>query len=261
MTSDSDGDAIVVETVGRVGVVRLNRPAVGNALTAAMFADLERLVGELDAAKGIAAIVLTGTGDRTFCAGADLAEFIPSLTSGTLRDVIPDPSKRVFSEVYTPIVAAINGACIAGGMELLLGTDIRVAAEHASFATPEPRLGLVGAGGTVSRLARQVPWCVAMEMLLAGAPMDAQRAFAVGLVNRVVAAENVLAEAMRIAEVLAAAGPLAVRATKEIAVRGAGLETPFAIEAEIATGVFGTDDAVEGPRAFLARRPPNFTGT
>ncbi|MGV9868748.1 enoyl-CoA hydratase/isomerase family protein [Rhodococcus koreensis] len=257
---DGVSDSIVVEQSDGICVVRLNRPRVGNAISAEMFERLGDVFEEIDADDRIRVAVLTGTGDRAFCAGADLEEFIPTLTGGNLGAVIPDPSKRIFSDVYTPIIAAVNGACIAGGMELLLGTDIRLAAEHATFATPETRLALVGAGGTVSRLARQVPWAVAMEMLLTGAPIDANRAREVGLVNRVVPAGDLLDEALRLAESICAAGPLATRATKEIVVKGAAMETPFGIEAELAGRVFGTEDAIEGPRSFVERRAPRFEG-
>src|SRR5207247_9121956 len=140
--------------------------------------------------------------------------------SGGLGDVIPDPEQRLFSTVYKPIIAAVNGDCIAGGIELLLGTDIRLAAPLTRFATPEVSWGLIGAGGICARLTRQIPWAVAMEMLLTGRPITAQRAAEVGLVNRVMPAHDLLDAALETAEWVAAQGPVAVRASKESSVRG-----------------------------------------
>lgn len=253
-------DPVVIERFDGICLVRLNRPEVGNAVNAEMLERLGQAFREFESDDALQVAVLSGTGNKAFCAGADLKEFIPKLTGGNLGAVIPDPAQRIFSDVYKPIVAAVNGACIAGGMEFLLGTDIRLAAEHATFATPEAKLGLVGAGGTVSRLARQVPWAVAMEMLITGTTIDASRAAQIGLVNQVVPAKDLLDEALRIAEGICRSGSLAVRAIKEIVVRGAAMEEPFTIEAEVAGGVFETADAIEGPLSFVERRAPRFKG-
>jgi len=251
-------DQILVERSGQTAVVTLNRPRSGNAINAYMFDKLRAVFDELDADPRVRAVVLTGAGDEIFCAGGDLKEFIPTLGDGDLSSVIPDPAKRFLSETYTPIIAAVNGACIAGGMELLLGTDVRIAADHATFLTPETRLGLMGAQGTVTRLARQVPWAIAMEMLLAGTTIDADRAAQVGLVNRSVPAGALMDEAMRMAERICASSPLAVRSTKEVVLRAAAMEEPFRIEAALAERVFRSEDAKEGLSSFVERRTPQF---
>ncbi|KAF0957549.1 enoyl-CoA hydratase/isomerase family protein [Rhodococcus sp. T7] len=259
-SSDVGSEPILVDRSDGICVVTLNRPSVGNAITAAMFQRLREVFDEIEADDNIRVAVLTGAGADVFCAGGDLRELIPTLTTGDLSAVIPDPSKRILSEVYTPIIAAVNGACIAGGMELLLGTDVRIAAEHATFRTPEATLGLVGAQGTVTRLAHQIPWAIAMELLLMGSPIDAHRAAQAGLVNRVVPAADLQVEALRVAERICASGPLAVRATKEIVMKAAAMERPFMIEAELAARVFASEDAAEGPRSFVERRTPRFMG-
>ncbi|MEP7138339.1 MAG: enoyl-CoA hydratase-related protein, partial [Caldimonas sp.] len=162
-----------------------------------------------------------------------------------------------------PIVAAVNGACLAAGTELLLGTDIRIAAEHASFGLPEVTRGLVPFAGSMVRLPRQIAWCQAMELMLTGAPITASEALRIGLVNHVVAASELMAKAEEIAQRIAKNGPLAVRAVKRIALATSGLEfhAAFRIEDDAWRSVLASDDAREGPRAFVARRPPRYTGT
>lgn len=140
------------------------------------------------------------------------------------------------------------------------GTDIRIAAEHAIFGLGEVRFGLVPAGGTHVRLPRQIPWAVAMELLLTGENLDAKRAYDIGLINKIVPAEDLMDEALKLAEKICKNSPLAVRTAKEIAVRQANLEPGFVLEKALAARVFGSHDADEGPKAFMERREPNFTG-
>jgi enoyl-CoA hydratase len=189
----------------------------------------------------------------------DLKEAIPLLTSGDQLGY-EDHTKRQFSDVFKPIIAAVNGHCIAGGMEMLAGTDLRVASEDATFGLGEVRWGLVPAGGSHIRVPRQIPWAVAMELLLTGDPIDARRAHEVGLVNRVVPADQVLDAAMEMAERICKNGPLAVNTSKEIAVRALGLESGFVLEKALAARVFSSEDAKEGPRAFAEKRKPEFEG-
>ena len=162
--------------------------------------------------------------------------------------------------MFKPIIAAVNGFCIAGGMEFMQGTDIRIAAEHASFGLGEVRFGLVPTGGTHVRLPRQIPWAVAMELLLTGENIDARRACDIGLINRVVPREQLMDEALRIAEKICMNSPLAVRTAKEIVVRQANLEPGFVLEKAIGARVFGSHDAIEGPKAFMEKRKPEFKG-
>jgi enoyl-CoA hydratase len=154
----------------------------------------------------------------------------------------------------------VNGFCIAGGLEMLLGTDIRIAAEHATFGLGEVRWGVIPAGGSHIRLPRQVPWAIAMELLLTGGTIDAQRAYDVGLINRVVPADQLIPAAMEVAETICKNGPLAVKTAKEIAVRSLNLEAGFVLERSLSQKVMRSEDAKEGPKAFMEKRPPEFTG-
>ena len=171
-----------------------------------------------------------------------------------------DPVKRPFQTIYKPIIAAVNGICMAGGMEFMLGTDIRLATESATFGLSEVRWAVIPVGGSHIRLPQQVPWAVAMEMLLTGASIDARRACEVGLINRVVPAERLLDEAFALAEKICANGPLAVRTAKEIAVRALNNEPNFVLEKAIGARVFSSADAEEGPKAFAEKRKPAYTG-
>ncbi len=247
------------ETSGRVVVVTINRPEAMNALTSDMLEGLERAFAAFSGDANLWVAVLTGAGDEAFCAGADLKEAIPRLTGGQQLGN-PDITKRQLSDVFKPVIAAVNGHCIAGGLEIVLGTDLRIAAEHATFGLGEVRWGIIPAGGSHIRLPRQVPWAVAMEILLTGRPIDAKRAYDIGLVNKVVPADQLMPAALELAEAICKNGPLAVRTAKEIAVRSLGLEAGFVLERALGARVFASEDAREGPRAFMEKRPPEFTG-
>jgi enoyl-CoA hydratase len=247
------------EKRGPVALITIDRPAAMNSLTREMLVGLDAAFADVQADPELRVAVLAATGERAFCAGMDLVDAIPLLTSGDDMG-FSDPTKRQLSDVFKPVVAAVNGACIAGGLELLLGTDLRIAAEHATFGLGEVRWGLVPLGGSHVRLTRQVPWAVAMELLLTGEPIDARRACEVGLVNRVVAAGEELPAALALAEKIARNGPLAVRTAKEIAVRALALEPGFVLEKALGARVLASADAREGPRAFAEKRRPKFEG-
>ncbi|HEX4251982.1 MAG TPA: enoyl-CoA hydratase-related protein [Pseudonocardia sp.] len=254
------GGDVTYRVDGAVAVITLDRPEAHNALTVHM---LRRLAEATDAAsrdRDVRAVVLTGAGDRAFCAGGDLGELIPKLTGGELDILTPDPTKRFLSDLFTPVVAAVNGLCLAGGLELLLGTDLRIAAEHAVFGLPEVRWGIVPGGGSHVRLPQQLPWPIAMQLLLTGQPIDAARAYQVGLVNEVLPAERVFERARELATGIAANAPIAVRTAKEIAVRALGNEPRYALEHALNERVVSTEDAREGPRAFTEKRAPTYRG-
>jgi len=252
-------ESIKYDKRGRIAIVTLNRPEALNALTPEMLSVLEEVWTDYTADRDLWCAVFTGAGDRAFCAGADLKESIPRLTSGESLG-FEDATKRQFSDVFKPVVAAVNGFCIAGGLEMLLGTDIRIAAEHATFGLGEVRWGVIPAGGSHIRLPRQVPWAIAMELLLTGKTIDAQRAFDVGLINGVVPADQLMPVAMEVAETICMNGPLAVRTAKEIAVRALNLEAGFVLERALSQRVMRSADAKEGPKAFMEKRPPEFKG-
>ncbi len=247
------------ERQGKVAVFTINRPEAMNAFTAEMLRAMDAAFAEFNDDDGLRVAVLTGAGTKCFSAGMDLKEAIPLLQSGDEMGY-EDHTKRPFSDVFKPIIAAVNGHCIAGGMEFMQGTDIRIAAEHATFGLGEVRWGIIPTGGSHVRLPRQIPWAVAMEMLLTGKPIDAVRAYDIGLINAVVPAGKLMEEAMSWAETICKNGPLAVRTAKEIAVRALGLEDSFVLEKSMGAKVLSSEDAKEGPRAFAEKRQPDFKG-
>jgi enoyl-CoA hydratase len=251
---------MVLETALSDGVLVLtmNRPEARNALNR----DLYRAIGEAfvhaETDPDVRVIVLTGAGDKAFCAGMDLKAF----AAGDPIGAGDGPGTTVFVErcYPKPIVAAVNGAAVAGGFGVMLGCDIIVAAEHATFGLPEVRRGLVGVGAT-TRASLRLPPAITLELALTGEPIDAARALHHGLVNRVVPAAEVLPTAVAIAASIAANAPLAVGLAKEIALDARGLlDNDIAGWRQRAAAVFASDDAKEGARAFAEKRPPHFTG-
>ncbi len=243
----------------RVAIFTINRPASMNSFTAEMLAAMDAGFEEFNGDDELWVAILTASGDKAFSSGMDLKEAIPLLQSGDEMGY-EDHTKRPFSDVFKPIIGAVNGHCIAGGLEFLQGTDLRIAAEHATFGLGEVRWGIIPTGGSHVRLPRQIPWAVAMELLLTGRPITAQRAYDIGLINRVVPAADLMDEAMKLAETICKNGPLAVRTAKEIAVRALGLESGFVLEKALGDRVMKSEDAKEGPRAFAEKRAAKFTG-
>jgi enoyl-CoA hydratase len=250
---------ILYEKRDHVTIITINRPEAMNSLSMEMLMGIEEAFAEFNADSDGWVAIFTAAGDKAFSSGLDLKEAAPMLTGGDTLG-FDDPTKRQFSDVFKPIVCAVNGFCIAGGLEMLLGTDIRIAAEHATFGLGEVRWGLVPLGGTHVRLPRQIPWAIAMQLLLTGQNIDARRAYEVGLVNEVVAADELMPSALKLAERMCRNGPLAMRTAKEIAVRSLGLESGFVLEKALGARVLSSDDAKEGPRAFAEKRPARFTG-
>jgi enoyl-CoA hydratase len=255
-----------------LALLTLNRPAKKNALTPEMIVRLADAWTEFRDDSALRVAVLTGAGD-TFSAGADLGRLIPLLTRARPPDdewderMLADP--KIFQaailrnfELWKPVIAAVNGAALAGGCEMLQATDLRLAAPEASFGLPEPKRGIVPGGGSLVRLARQIPYVRAMQILLTGDAMPAGTALEVGFVNEIVPREKLLARAFELAARIAENGPLAVRKIKEAVIRSQGrpLAEAFTIEDECTREVMRSQDAREGPRAFMERRKPNFTG-
>ena len=258
---------LTVDRDGGVMVLTMNRPEARNAFSAQMLARMEDAWVEADADDAVRAVILTGAGG-TFCAGADLkAMFSPDPDDPWAQRFAGDMDMawrallrhRRFTK---PLLAAVEGACIAGGTEILEATDIRVAGESARFGISEVRWGLFPLGGSTVRLRRQVPYCNAMEMLLTGDHLPAAEALRIGLINRVVPDGGALDEARRIAARIAANGPLAVRAVKRSVqeTEGRPEDEALRIEMEIGMQVFASEDAREGPRAFADKRPAEFRG-
>ncbi len=250
---------VLFEKREHVAIVTINRPEAMNALTKEMLLGIDRAFAEIERDDDLWVSILTAAGDKAFCCGMDLKEAIPAMTGGDSLGY-DDPTKRQFTDVFKPIIAAINGLCIAGGLETILHTDLRIASENARFGLGEVRWGLVPAGGSHVRLPQQVPWAIAMQLLLTGETIDARRAYEAGLVNEVVPRERLLPCALDWAAKICRNGPLAVRTAKEIAVRALGLERGFVLEKALAAKVFASEDAREGPQAFAEKRPPRFKG-
>lgn len=266
--------SLLFEKRGHIAYITFNRPERLNAMNPEMMCRLADAWQELAADSELRVALLTGAGDAAFTAGADLKTMIPLLTGARepedewdfrlLRDNERLTRLAMLKNVplYKPIVAAINGPCIGAGSELLQAIDIRIAGEQASFAVNEVARGFMPGGGTAVRLARQIPFCKAMQFMLAGERIGAREAYHMGFVNEVVPVSEVLPRAEWFAQRIAANAPLAVQKTKETVWRTLGLsfEDGFAIEAENFAAVMATDDAKEGPRAFAEKRMPHFRG-
>jgi len=249
---------ILVETSGKVGLIRLNRPKALNALSRALIADLNAALAGFEADDAIGAIVLTGS-DKAFAAGADITE-LATLTVATALMDDPFVAWEYVTRIRKPVVAAVAGFALGGGCELAMMCDFIVACETAKFGQPEIKLGVIpGAGGT-QRLARFVGKSKAMDMVLTGRMMDAAEAERCGLVSRVLPAADFVAEVVKIAEEIAAKGAISVRAGKETVNRA--FETSLAegvlFERRLFFGLFATEDQKEGMRAFVEKRPAEF---
>jgi enoyl-CoA hydratase len=252
---------LVSEQQGPVQVLRLNRPAARNALTPELISELGRALAAAEADPGIRCVILTGTGDRAFCAGMDLRAFAASGTAGPGdAEGAAAFGRFINGDVTVPVVGAANATAVAGGFELLLGCDMVVASEQAAFGLPEVKRGLFAAGGGVF-ISTRIPLAVALELTLTGDPVDAHRALALGLINQVVPAGEVLDAALALAARIARNGPLALRATKQL-VRTASTDLSRAreLQATLQPEVFGSADAKEGATAFVERRDPVWTG-
>jgi enoyl-CoA hydratase len=256
----SEAEPLVRERRGNVLVVRLDRPEARNALSPALMGALVDTVHEAEADPDVAVVVLTGTGDRAFCAGMDLKAF----AAGNVRidgdDMMRGFARLLDGDVAIPSVGAANASALAGGLELLLGCDVVVASSEAVFGLPEVKRGLI-AGGSGTRLGARIPLAAAMEMLLTGDAISAQRAYELGLVNAVVAPHEVLPTALDLAERIAANGPLALAATKELGrLAVTDLSRYAARLVELREAVFTSDDAREGAIAFTEKRAPVWKG-
>jgi enoyl-CoA hydratase len=251
-------DEVLVERRGGVQIITINRPEAKNALNLAVAEGVAAAVDELDASDELRVGVLTGAGG-TFSSGMDLKGFLrgesPSLEGRGLCGITMTPPRK-------PLVGAVEGWAVAGGFELLLACDLVVAARTARFGVPEVKRSLVAAAGAALLLPRRVPFAIALELLLTGDPLDAARAAEVGLVNRLVDEGGAVEGAVRLAETIAANGPLAVAATKEIARRSAdwSLEEGWRQQAALTGHVFSSEDAREGATAFAEKRPPVWRG-
>jgi enoyl-CoA hydratase len=253
-----------------VVTITINRPEARNSLDMEHFFQLRCAWDRFGEDDDAYVAIVTGVG-RDFCVGADLKTYIPQITElhaklqeGTVDEIggyrLDDGVRAVLrgTKLYKPIIAAVNGTCVAGGMEMLGGTDIRVACDTATFAVMEPKRGLFAGGGTTVRLPRQIPFPAAMEFLLCADQVPASRALEMGLLNEVCRPGDLMDRARHYARRITANGPFAVRKTKESVLRGLAVDMKeaYRIESEISGEVFASEDATEGPRAFAEKRPP-----
>jgi len=265
--------AVLVERHAHVVTLTLNRPAKKNAIDAEVLCRLCDAWDMIDAEDDVRVAIMTGAGGN-FSAGADLDRLVGALLSGEPADnQFEERIRQDLSLVYKgflkdyrpakPIIAAVEGYCYAGGIEILQAFDVRVAAEGARIAVSEVQRGLFPIGGSTVRLPRQIAWTVAMEMLLTGEPISGRRAYEVGLVGHVVPDGKALERAREIAARIARNGPLAVRNIKASVLAADALPEAEAYtrELELGLAVMASNDAKEGPRAFLDKREPHFTGT
>jgi len=241
---------------GHVATVRINRPHKLNSLTLAMYDDLGRAFHEVNDDDGIRVIVLTGAGNRAFCVGADLTESIPALASDRMDISAWDPAHLKFPGFYKPVISAIRGLCMGGGFELMLATDIRIAARDAVFQLPEPRHGFVPAGGTLVRLVRQIGYAHAMEIMLTAERFPAEAMLSKGVVNRIAEEDQVEPIAFETAGRIASLSPTAIQTIKEAALtlQDLPLAEAFRVEATLGQRTFTSDDAKRGLAAFANRR-------
>lgn len=255
-------ETLLLERRGRVAIITINRPEKRNALNIKTREEGAAVLEELREDDSVGVVVITGAGDKAFIAGADIAEFA-GRTALTQRAVMV--GRSLFNAIDTfpkPIIAMINGYCLGGGCEVALACDIRIANENASFGQPEINLGIIPGGGGTQRLTRLVGEGKAMEMILTGEIIDAQTAFAIGLVNHVVPRDQLEARTMEIANRIAEKGPIAVSLAKEavkIASRS-NLDDGLRREVDLFALCFSTEDKDEGVNAFLEKRKPVFKG-
>ncbi|HTM23336.1 MAG TPA: crotonase/enoyl-CoA hydratase family protein [Kofleriaceae bacterium] len=256
-----------VEREGHVVTVVMNRPEARNAFDLEMLARLADAWAMIDGDDGVRVAILTGAGGH-FSSGSDLKQMHdpPDDEWKARFTADPDLNWKAFLRHYRlkkPLIAAVEGTCIAGGTEILQGTDIRVAGVSAKFGISEPRWGLFPMGGSTVRLRRQIPYTHAMDMLLTGRHLTAAEAERIGLIGRVVPDGTALAEARTIATQIAANGPFAVQMIKRSVQETEGLpeSEALAIELDLGWKVFNSADAKEGPRAFAEKRPPNWGQT
>lgn len=257
----SDAELVTFERRGNIALLTLNRPNARNAISPEVSQTMAGLLDEIEADATMRAVVLTGAGE-VFSAGADLKV----VAQGNANDIAR--GKGGFAGVVTrnfpkPLIAAVNGPALAGGFEIVLSCDLVVAAETARFGIPEVKRGLMAAAGGLIRLPKRVPLTIALELAMTGDPIDASRALQLGLVNRVVPADRVVAEAIALAERIGENSPIAVRGSRQLVREAAELSEAegWTRTLELMMPVFESGDAIEGATAFAEKRPPVWRST
>lgn len=254
-------DEVLRERRGHIEILTINRPEARNAINGAVSSAMSAILDELADDDDVWVVVLTGAGEKAFSAGMDLKAF----ASGEGGSIIGASggfggiAKRDFPK---PLIAAVNGSALAGGFEIMLSCDLVVAADHATFGIPEAKRGLIAGAGGLIRMPKRLPMAIALELAMTGDPIDAERALALGLVNRVVPAERLIDEALALAGRIAENAPLAVRYSKDVIRKSADVPEAegWKINDAAVGVVFSSADAMEGPVAFAEKRAPNWQG-
>lgn len=252
--------AVEFKKEGRIAVITLNRPEALNSFDPEQIEQFNKCIYDFNNDHELWVAIVTAAGERAFSVGADIKATLPKIQSSEHRAEMPAPAICENLQVWKPLIAAINGACLGGGLEVALACDIRIAAESATFGFPEINLGLIPGWGGTQRLPRAIPLAKAIEMLTSGRPIDAGEAYRIGLVNRVVPAAELMNEARQFAEALLKPAPLAARGAKQAALEGLnstllnGLELEYQIEKRVT----GSEDFIEGRAAFIEKRKANF---
>jgi enoyl-CoA hydratase len=251
-------DEVLRERRGSIELLTINRPEVRNAINTAVAVALGDALDELETDDSCRVVVLTAAGDKAFSAGMDLKAFAAGEVPFTEQG-FGGITKRIFPK---PLICAANGSALAGGCEIMLSCDLVVAADHARFGIPETSVGLIAGAGGLIRLPKRIPVAVALELALTADPISAERAYAIGLVNRVVPGEQVLDEALGLAERIARNAPGAVRTSKELIQASAELSEAeaWSLNDELFAAAAAAPDAIEGATAFAEKREPIWTG-
>jgi len=252
--------AVDYKKEGRLAIFTINRPEAMNAMNMEAVRELLEAMVDFRDDPELWVGIITGAGERAFCGGADIKDTLSFMKEHRRDPWSFPPSIMRGLELWKPLIAAINGMALGGGLEVALACDIRIAAENARLGTPEVNLGLIPGWGGTQRLPRAIPWCKAAEILLMGKLIDAQEAYRIGLVNKVVPQAEVMSTAKEWAEVICQAGPLAVRAAKEAMIRGSEmtLEDGLRLENSLVAYLMGTEDFAEGTKAFVEKRKPSY---
>lgn len=256
-------DEVLVESREHVAYITINRPERRNALSQAVTTALVAAFSNAELDPDVWAIVLTGAGERAFCAGGDLKEFDEMARSGRQIPVPMTGAQRnlyeTVLETYKPTIAVLNGPAVAGGCELALSCDLRIAAEHAVLGMPEAKRGM-GANFATVLLPRLVPRAIALEMLYTGDPVNAEQALHWGLVNRVVPRDQLAEESEKLVRSIVANAPLTLRRYKEMVTKGWELPVSAALRLNVGPNPYLTEDREEGIRAYLEKRTPEWRG-